>query len=565
MKDLKKYFAFNPTSEQIEALEKIIEFCVNDFNPSNRAYILKGHAGTGKTSLINALLNYFREYNKQFDDKDENRREFSLLASTGRAAKILSEKTRRKTITIHRQIFRYEPETNNQSNNRIVFSLVINNHLKNMIFVVDESSMIGNLNHSDSYLQFGSGKTLSDLLLYVRNQRIIFVGDSAQLPPVNEKLSVALSPTALSEYFGINPNNYHLQKVMRFNENSSIFINSQMVLKSILDNDFPESFALNFSGDDINVYQEIEDMVNMFVKCFNRDRNNVSNCIFVVSTNKLAAEINSSIRGKIFNKPTFLNNGEFLMVTKNNYLLDIMNGDTIKVINIENNSIKAPGLDSLHFRKITAGIGIEPYYTTFSTLIIEESLKSVESGMGLELEKELLQNFIIRMKSRGFSTDSPEFVTHLMKDPFLNALRVKYGYAVTGHKSQGGEWKDVFIVFQSMLFADKDKRNSYRWIYTSLTRASEKLHVLKDIGYIGKPDNKNYKMGKFLEMTFSGKVLVDKQYFWKSAKGTSMCTLATKTENFVFAQFKIKYKALRAPIFPAYAVFENGYLEYWEK
>jgi len=565
MKDFKKYFAFNPTSEQVESLEKIIEFCINDFNPSNRAYILKGHAGTGKTSLINALLNYFREYNKQFDDKDENRRDFSLLASTGRAAKILGEKTRRKTITIHRQIFRYEPETNNQSQNRIVFSLVINNHPKNMIFVVDESSMIGNLNHSDSYLQFGSGKTLSDLLLYVKNQRIIFVGDSAQLPPVNEKLSVALSPTALSEYFGINPNNCHLQKVMRFNENSSIYINSQMVLKSILENDFPEKFTPNFSGDDINVYNEIEDMVNMFVNCFNRDRNNVSNCIFVVSTNKLAAEINTSIRSKIFNKPTFLNNGEFLMVTKNNYLLDIMNGDTIKVINIENNSIKAPGLDSLHFRKITAGIGIEPYYTTFSTLIIEESLTSIESGMGLDLEKELLQNFIIRMKSRGINSDSPEFVNQLMKDPFLNALRVKYGYAVTGHKSQGGEWKDVFIVFQSMLFADKDKRNSYRWIYTSLTRASEKLHVLKDIGYIGKSDVNNYKMGRLLDSNFTDKVLVEKQYFWKSSKGNSMCTLCTKTENIVLLQFKIKFNALRAPIFPSYAVFEKGYLVNWEK
>lgn len=565
MSDLKKNFPFEPTDEQLDALENLIEYVNASFQSSQRAYVLKGHAGTGKTSLVNALLNYFLEFNKHFDDKSPEKRHFVLLASTGRAAKVLSEKTKRKVLTIHRQIYRYVPDDKEQVDDRIIFKLLSNNHPENTVFIVDESSMIGNIKHGESYLQFGSGKTLNDLLQYTSMHKIIFVGDSAQLPPVNEKLSVALSPAALDEYFGITASNSHMQKVMRFSVDSSIYVNSQMVLSAILNNRFPEKYAPDFSGNDISVYDGIEKMVDKYVECFNRDRDDVSNCIFVVSTNKLASEINFSIRNKIFKQPRFLNIGEFLMVTKNNYMYDIMNGDTIKVLNIASSFVKAPGLDSLHFREITAGIGIEPYYTKFTTLIIEESLKSTESNMGIDEERLLLQNFMMRMRNNKIDTKSSEFIKQLMSDPFLNALRVKYGYAVTGHKSQGGEWKDVFIVFQKMLFADEDKRNCYRWIYTTLTRASKKLHVLGEIGYTGKPDNKNYKMGKFMDQKFTGEILVQRQYLWKSAKGTPMCTLATETENLVFAQYKIKFNALRVPIFPATAVFEFGNLVLWKK
>lgn len=563
MNDIKKFFTFDPTSEQIEALTNLINFCkISNANIDN-VYILKGHAGTGKTTLIKFLLKYFDFYNKQLETNDPARRSFVLLASTGRAAKVLSDKTQKEVSTIHRQIYKLEDDIDDDENFQVVFSLASNQYDSNVIFIVDESSMIGNIIHNDGFLKFGTGKTLTDLLTYIGNNKVIFVGDSAQLPPVNEKTSVALCEIELYEHFAINAIFSHLKIIKRFSETSSIYINSQAILNAILNNEFPSNLNLYYNGTDITKYYDIEDMVDKYVECFNRDVNDVSNCIFVVFTNSLASIINNKIRSKIFKKNEFLHKGEFLMVTKNNYTNNIMNGDTIKVLSIDTNNVYLPGLENISFRKITAGIGVEPFYVQFSTYIIEQSLVSKHPSLSFEEEKALFINFNVRMRLKNIKRNTTLYIDNFLKDPYLNALRVKYGYAVTGQKSQGGEWKDVFIIFQRMLFYDNNQSNAYRWIYTTLTRAINNLHVLSDIGYNEPTNLSNYKMGKFIENDFTGKILVKKLYFWKSSKNNEMCTLASELENYVTMEYKVNLIQHNIPLLPAFAEFRNGRFVSW--
>jgi len=562
--NLTKFFSFAPTDEQIKALGEIIQFCILPFDNTNRIFVLKGHAGTGKTSLVKCLLSYFSSYNSQFDNKSPERINFVLLASTGRAAKVLSDKTKRQVHTVHKQIYKYKPdEEQGNSYDSLIFSIADCNLTDNTILVIDESSMLGNNVSKDNYIQFGSGKTLSDLLTYSEQNKIIFIGDSAQLPPVHEKLSIALSPEHIEELFGIASSYYHLQIIKRFTEESSIYTNAKQVLNSILLNEFPKQFQMNFKGDDINVYDELDEMVKQYADCFNRDRNDISNCIFITSTNKLAGEVNKRIRQLIFSQYGFLHKGEFLMITKNNYKYNVMNGDTVKVLHVSPNKETLPGL-ALSFRQITAGYGIEPYYTTFTSFIIEESLRSPYASLGIDDERALFQNFMLRMQQKRIRTNSSEFINQLMLDPYLNALRVKYGYAVTGHKSQGGEWRDVFIIFQSNLFIDHDKQNTYRWIYTALTRATERLHIYRNIGYCYHFGDNSVKAGIFIKSSFHENITVLKLHSWISKKGTPMCTLVSEHEQYLISQFRIDEMAKDIPALPAIAVIQSGKLMRWE-
>jgi exodeoxyribonuclease-5 len=446
-----------PTPGQAKLVDLVADFITTEI--PRGALIIKGYAGTGKTTLIAAVVNALHEFKINS----------VLLAPTGRAANVLSNFSGFKASTIHKKIFRQQSSKDGFGK----FTLNKNLHASTF-FIVDEASMIGNQAQEASV--FGSGRLLNDLCDFVfndKNCKLILIGDSAQLPPVGTDLSPALKSNELS-YYNIETIEYTLTDVVRQTANSGILTNATLI-RTLIDSGKIILPQLKIDGFNdlkrINGSELISELSDSF------DKYGIEETVVICRSNKRANIYNKGIRAQILFREEQINTGDYLMVVKNNYfwLTDetetdfIANGDIVEVIRIKSYQERY----GFRFADVTLRL-IDHDNKEITAKIILETLDIESAALSVDDNKKLYYNVFedyadLKPKKKGYDA--------VKSNPYFNALQVKFAYAVTCHKAQGGQWKSVFID-QGYLTTEMINVEFLRWLYTAITRASEQLYLV---------------------------------------------------------------------------------------
>lgn len=460
---IKLNFPFNATSQQEKSLEMIADFVLS--GESRKIFLLCGYAGTGKTTLISALVRTMEQLG----------RKTVLLAPTGRAAKVFSSYSGKSAYTIHRWIYRQKSMLDSS-----MFTLK-ENQATNTLFIVDEASMIPNGGISN----FGSGALLDDLIEFVYSGdgcSMLMLGDTAQLPPVGEVLSPALSAEYMQSMF-MKAAFVELTQVMRQLEGSGILFNATSLRDLICSGETGVLPKVRIAGVDDVCRVQGEELVEAIETCYGEVGHNET--IILCRSNKRANVYNEGIRRRILYREEELSRGDVLMVVKNNYywrevlgredkgLLEkrdfIANGDMAEVVRVG-------GIEEMYgFRFADVTVSLVDYEDCeIDVKIILDTLVSDSPSLTKE-ENERLFNAVWEdypeIKSKRKRTEQ------VRSNPYYNALQVKYGYAVTCHKAQGGQWKRVFLD-QGFVSPEMAGLDYYRWLYTAFTRATEKLYLV---------------------------------------------------------------------------------------
>ena len=462
---IRENFDHNPTKEQEKAIFLLADFLLS--RERDAVFLLKGYAGTGKTSLLAALVRTLEQLSQRV----------MLLAPTGRAAKVLSCYAGVPAYTIHRKIYRQKSITDMD-----VFQNDINLQ-QDTLFIVDEASMIANDAHDTTV--FGTGRLLDDLMHYVyscEGCRLVLVGDTAQLPPVGEEESPALSKTMLEGY-GMEVTELQLTQVVRQLEESGILWNATM-LRSLIQNDeifeFPKLKGKSFPDIKALPGDELIEALEQSYRNYGTD-----GTIVVTRSNKRANIYNNGIRTRILDCEEELSSGDLIMVAKNNYywterdqaakgmnpdsMAFIANGDVAVVRRLRNER------SFYGFRFADATIEFPDYNNKeMEVTVLLDTLQSEAPALTRQQQEALFQ---------GVWEDYPELTNRrermkcLRQDIYYNALQIKYAYAVTCHKAQGGQWEHVYIdqgyITEEMLSPDY-----FRWLYTAITRATEQVYLV---------------------------------------------------------------------------------------
>lgn len=456
-KQLIPYFLpFIPNSDQNSAIELLSNFIFND--ESRSLFILKGYAGTGKTNLISALTKALPSI----------RWRSVLLAPTGRAAKVLSNYSQRQAHTIHKKIFRKA-----FSNDGIIrFSLSENLHSQTL-FIVDEASMIGT-DKADGKL-FNS--LLENLFEYVysgKNCKLILIGDTAQLPPVGSNESPALNEDYLKSAFHLSIKSFELKEVARQRLESGILLNATNLRNIIIKNTF--KFPKLICGPDILALtgEELEDTLNNSLSKYGE-----GNVIIITRSNKRANLFNQNFRNRIKLFEEDLNTGDKLMIVKNNYYwlhennVDagfIANGDMAEITRILNRE----QVYGFNFCDCIIRLCDYPNMAEQQVKLITDSLYTDSPALNQEEQKKLYEAVLNDVQNEPIKAIR---MAYLKNSPYYNALQVKFSYAITCHKSQGGQWPIVFID-QGFLTEENIDYGFLRWLYTAITRATEKVYLI---------------------------------------------------------------------------------------
>lgn len=456
---LQKKFPFAPTYKQDIFFQKIAIFLTEPDNDT--IFVLKGYAGTGKTTVISTIVNNLGDINKKF----------VLLAPTGRAAKVIANYSNTPAFTIHKKI--YFPKKS--SGGGVAFTKQVNKH-KNTIFIVDEASMISDSN-SDSKM-YESSSLLEDLINYVysgTNCKMILLGDTAQLPPVNLDISPALDIETLNVHYDKEIEHIELDEVMRQEENSGILFNATE-LRELLKESFITEFKFNVKKfkDIVRLTDgyDIQDAINSAYSNYS-----IEDTAFIVRSNKRANQYNEQIRTRILFKESELSVGDFLMVVKNNYFWlketdeagFIANGDIIEVLELF-------GIKELYgftFAKVKIRMVDYPDQKPFETVLILDTIKSESPSLTYEESNRLYEEV---MKDYEDETTKFKKFQKVKNNEYFNGLQVKFSYAITCHKSQGGQWDTVFI--EQPYLPNGIDRDYIRWLYTAMTRAKNKLYLI---------------------------------------------------------------------------------------
>jgi exodeoxyribonuclease-5 len=456
-KELLNKFSYHPTIKQSKLFSLLVEFLFSKNEKS--LFLLKGYAGTGKTTTISTLVSCLFKINKKS----------VLLAPTGRAAKVISVYSKKQAFTIHKKI--YFPKK--MPNGSVDFVLKNNKHT-NTIFIVDEASMIPDRPQNGKL--FENGSLLDDLISYVysgRECKMILIGDTAQLPPVKLKLSPALKDTRLEIDYNKKVYQIELDEVTRQHENSGILANATLLRSQIENNSNYFEFDLNFP-DIIRLVDgyDIEDAITG-----SYDNDGIEDTAIIVRSNKRANQYNQQIRSQIRGQENEISPGDYVMVVKNNYYWlkesskagFIANGDTCEVLRIH--SIKE--LYGFKFAEVDIRMIDYPEEPPFETVLILDTLKSETPSLTYEESNKLYE--AVR---EDYSHEKSKYkqLLAVKKNKFFNALQVKFSYAITCHKSQGGQWKTIFI--EQPYLPDGPSKEYYRWLYTAITRAQEKLYLI---------------------------------------------------------------------------------------
>ncbi|MDD6750366.1 MAG: AAA family ATPase [bacterium] len=450
-------FPHQPTDEQHLALQKLADFLLSQ--ESDLLFLLKGYAGTGKTSLIGALVKTMAELKQKS----------VLLAPTGRAAKVFSGYAGQKAYTIHKKIYRQKAFSNEPSG-----FLPADNLHKDTLFIVDEASMIAN-NSVDSIF-FGSGRLLDDLIHYVyggQNCRLMLVGDDAQLPPVMQSESPALQVETLRGY-QLHVIEASLTQVVRQERNSGILTNATL-LRDALRNACVEIFPkLQLKGFADCRKVTGKELIEELASAYSRD--GVEETMVISRSNKRATIYNNGIRNRILYREEELSTGDRLMVARNNYYwtqgckeMDfIANGEIIQVIRVRRT------YELYGFRFADVWARFPDYDLELELKILLDTLQTDTPALPQERNDQL---FYTVLEDYADIPTKAAKMKKMKQDPHYNVVQVKYAYAVTCHKAQGGQWMNVFLDFgyitEEMLGED-----FYRWLYTAFTRATHRLFLV---------------------------------------------------------------------------------------
>jgi exodeoxyribonuclease-5 len=450
---IKKQLAFEPTRQQNELIDLLAQFCC--MPTETKSFILKGFAGTGKTSIVSGLIMAMKALGQNT----------VLLAPTGRAAKVLSNYSNHSAYSIHKVIYRQK------SAGDFTFNVNYNSH-KNTLFIVDEASMIAN--QSGMGVEFGSGRLLDDLVEYVYsgdNCSMILVGDTAQLLPIGQNSSPALNKSIIEGY-GLEVMEYQLTQVIRQAGESGILFNATKIRQAIENEPFTP-IKLNPNFDDVKVVSGenlVEELENSFANA------GEENTIILTYSNKRAVLYNRGVRGQVMMKEDELSRGDYLIVTKNNYYwskqydnLDfIANGDIAEIMRVG----KHYELYGARFADLT--LRLIDYDVEVTARILIDSLYTETPAAQNALNQNVMNAIAEDYADIG---DKRKFWKEMQNNEFYNALQVKFAYAITGHKSQGGSWDHVYID-QGYITEEMITREYYQWLYTAITRAREKVFLV---------------------------------------------------------------------------------------
>lgn len=456
---LKEKFPHEPTAKQSVALQQLSHYVLS--KEKEQLFLLKGFAGTGKTTIVGTLVNSLWHTTMKA----------VLMAPTGRAAKVMSNYSNTQAFTIHRKI--YFPKK--QTGGGVQFVLAPNKH-RNTIFIVDEASMIPDT-PADSKL-FENGSLLDDLMMFVysgHNCKLILIGDTAQLPPVHLDLSPALDEGKLELNYNKEVTRLELDEVVRQSEDSGILVNAT-ILREQLAGTFFDGFKF-----DVNPYTDIVRLVDGYAIQeaieSSYTENGKEETTLIVRSNKRANLYNENIRNRILYLENDLAVGDYMMVVKNNYFWlkptseagFIANGDIIEVLEIF--AIKE--LYGFKFAEVKVKMVDYPKQQPFETVLLLDTIKAVTPSLSYEDGNRLYQEVM-----KDYANEKSKYKKFLgvKNNKYFNALQVKFSYAITCHKSQGGQWNTVFVE-QPYLPNGIDKEY-LRWLYTAVTRAKKQLYLI---------------------------------------------------------------------------------------
>lgn len=459
-------FAFTPTSEQVNALRTFSHFMLD--TDKRIAMIFCGSAGTGKTTLASAIAKTMVKMGQRV----------ILLAPTGRAAKVFSINSELPAYTIHRQIYRQKLFDSDGG----VFNLNFNKY-RDTLFIIDESSMIQNQGGVES--SFGSGCLLDDLIHFVysgNNCRLMLMGDAAQLPPIGEDLSPALSADFLQGY-GLKVYACYLTQVLRQSKESGILYNATLIRQYMMRNELSQLPCIHF-----DMFADIEMVAgNELIETLNSSYSTVGigDTMVVTRSNKRANIYNQGIRNMILGREEELSTGDLLMIVRNNYywiqpaekdvdhatdaITFLANGDSAVVQRVRN----IRQLYGFRFADVWLQFPDYNHYELKATVILD-SLHTEAPALSREQNEHLFQEVLADYADIPQKT---ERIKKLRQDKYLNAIQIKYAYAVTCHKAQGGQWAHVYID-QGYITADMLTPDYLHWLYTAFTRATQKLYLV---------------------------------------------------------------------------------------
>jgi len=456
---IRQQFPFEPTIKQNIVLQQLSEFIFS--KAPNLLYVLKGYAGTGKTTIVGAIVSNLWKAKKSA----------VLMAPTGRAAKVIANYSGKEAFTIHKKI--YFPKK--EKNGGVKFVLQPNKH-KNTIFIVDEASMISDT-PGESKL-FENGSLLDDLMQYVYSGhqcKLLLIGDTAQLPPVKLDLSPALDERTLALNYNKEVTKMELDEVVRQEQGSGILANATVLRETLL-NAYFDSFKFDLSDytDIIRLVDgyEIMDAINDAYSELGKEETAI-----IVRSNKRANLYNQQIRNRILFNEHELTAGDYLMVVKNNYFWVkptsdagfIANGDIIEVLEI----FSIQELYGFRFAEVKIRMVDYPKMIPFETVLLLDTIAAETPSLPYEDSNKLYQEV---MKDFESETSKYKKFLKVKGNKHFNALQVKFSYAITCHKSQGGQWDTVFVE-QPYLPNGIDKEY-LRWLYTAVTRAKVKLYLI---------------------------------------------------------------------------------------
>ena len=453
---LLKNFAFEPTTQQYKVIDQLSEYVID--SSARGLFLLKGFAGTGKTTLVSALVKSLSPVGKKV----------VLLSPTGRAAKVLSSYSGKKALTIHKKI--YWMKTNSKGNTYV--TLQKNKH-SNTVFVVDEASMIPDISDKG----FGGRSLLDDLIEYVYdgiNCKLILIGDTAQLPPVHLDVSPALDENVLAVTYKRDVYIAELTQVVRQKSDSLILENATRLREQIArESKVTPTF---FCNHEVVRLQSGMDLQDALEDCYSQS--GVEDTIVICRSNKRANLYSQQIRAKIRWKEDEVSVGDYLMVVRNNYFWlpeenkagFLANGDTIEVLRI----YEVNELYNHRFARLSVRLVDYPDEENLEVIVLLETLNSETPAMTYEQYKALYAAVEEDYKDIPHKHQRNK---EIKQNPYFNALQVKFAYAVTCHKSQGGQWKNVFVE-QGYFTPDMLGKEYLRWLYTAMTRATKKLYLV---------------------------------------------------------------------------------------
>ncbi len=456
---IKEKFPHQPTVNQDIALQQLADFVLS--KEKDRLFLLKGYAGTGKTTLIGTLVSNLWHCKLKS----------VMMAPTGRAAKVMSGYSKTEAFTIHRKI--YFPKK--QAGGTVQFVLAPNKH-RNTVFIVDEASMIPDTPTNSKLLENGS--LLDDLIQFVysgHHCKLMLVGDTAQLPPVHLDLSPALDGNKLSLNYLKEVSKLELDEVVRQSEDSGILMNATN-LREQLQQEFFDHFQF-----DIAPYRDIVRLIDGHeileaIEQAYADHGKEETS-FIVRSNKRANLYNENIRSRILYLENELAVGDYMMVVKNNYFWlspnteagFIANGDIIEVLEI----FTIQELYGFKFAEVRVKMVDYPNQKPFETVLLLDTITAESPSLPYEESNRLYQAV---MEDYADETSKYKKFLAVKSNKFFNALQVKFSYAITCHKSQGGQWETVFV--EQPYLPNGVGKEYLRWLYTAITRAKKRLYLI---------------------------------------------------------------------------------------